>query len=74
MAVPKRKKSVSRKKQRRSHLALKPSNLMENSLTGNICRSHIMDSDGFYNGRQVRAGKMSDSDDNGDDNNVIIDQ
>ena len=58
MAVPKKKISVSRRGQRRSHDALKVTNWVEDSNTGEPKRRHHIDlKTGMYKGRQVIEGK-----------------
>lgn len=59
MAVPKKKTSKSKRDQRRSHHALKLTNILEDATTGELKRSHhISLKDGFYKGRQVIIPKM----------------
>ncbi len=54
MAVPKKKVSNSRKKMKRSHMALPKNAYVEDKQTGNLRRPHHMDlSTGIYRGRQV---------------------
>ncbi len=53
MAVPKKKTSPSRRNMRRSHHALRKTNLMENKTTGEFGLSHHISPDGYYKGRQV---------------------
>ena len=53
MAVPKRKTSKSKRNMRRSHHALKGTNPVENSTTGEYTLSHHISPDGYYRGRQV---------------------
>ncbi len=55
MAVPKKKKSKSCRNMRRSHLALKSLNVVEDATTGEYKLSHHISADGFYKGRQVIA-------------------
>ena len=58
MAVPKKKTSTSKRNQRRSHHALKMTNIVEDRESGNLKRSHhISLKDGTYNGRQVITPK-----------------
>ncbi|MEK6734640.1 MAG: 50S ribosomal protein L32 [Pseudomonadota bacterium] len=59
MAVPKKKTSKSRRDQRRSHHALKTTNVIEDQTTGELRLSHhISLKDGYYKGRQVIAPKV----------------
>lgn len=53
MAVPKRKTSQSKRNMRRSHHALKPTNVVLNKETGEYQRQHCISSDGTYKGVQV---------------------
>ena len=54
MAVPKKKVSKSQRNMRRSHHALKASNLTECSNCGELTRSHLLcHSCGTYSGRDV---------------------
>jgi len=53
MAVPKKKKSTSARNMRRSHIALKKTNVVENQTSGESSLSHHISPDGFYRGRQV---------------------
>ena len=54
MAVPKRKTSVSRKKMRRSHHKLLPTNIIEDKKSGEYKLSHHVDlKSGFYNGKKI---------------------
>ncbi|WP_253300038.1 50S ribosomal protein L32 [Wolbachia endosymbiont of Chironomus riparius] len=53
MAVPKRKKSKSRRNMHRSHHAIKPKNVVLNSTTGEFMLSHTIALDGYYNERSV---------------------
>tara|TARA_B100000941_G_C28453404_1_gene526420 strand:+ start:384 stop:563 length:180 start_codon:yes stop_codon:yes gene_type:complete len=54
MAVPKRKLSVSRRGKRRSHLAAKFKNVLEDKKSGEFRLSHhIDDKTGMYNGKQI---------------------
>jgi len=62
MAVPKKKTSKSKRDQRRSHDALKSTNIVVDSTTGEFKRSHhISLKDGFYNGRQVIIPKVKNA-------------
>ncbi len=62
MAVPKKKTSKSKRDQRRSHDALKPTNVVVDATTGEFKRSHhISLKDGFYNGRQVIIPKVKNA-------------
>jgi large subunit ribosomal protein L32 len=58
MAVPKRKTSKSRRNMRRAHDALNRVNAVEDKTTGELKRPHHVSVDGYYNGRQVTAGKV----------------
>lgn len=53
MAVPKRKKSKSRRDMHRSHHAVEPKNIVINSTTGEYMLPHHISLDGYYRGRQV---------------------
>lgn len=54
MAVPKKKKSKSRRDMRRSHDALKATNWIEDANSGEARRPHHIDlKTGMYRGRQV---------------------
>lgn len=56
MAVPKRKKSPSRRNMRRSHHALTATNWVEDKNSGEPVRRHHIDlKTGMYKGRQVLA-------------------
>ncbi len=65
MAVPKKKKSPSTRNMRRSHQALKKTNVSENQTTGEYSLSHHVSPDGYYRGRQVFIvnSKTDDSED-----------
>ena len=59
MAVPKKKISKSKRDMRRSHHALKATNVTEDSTTGELKLSHhISLKDGYYKGRQVILPKV----------------
>lgn len=53
MAVPKKKTSKSRRNMRRSHLALDKNPFTTNKNTGELHRSHHIDSNGMYKGKQI---------------------
>ena len=54
MAVPKRKTSVSKKRMRRSHHRLSPTNISEDKKSGEYKLSHHIDlKSGFYNGKKI---------------------
>jgi large subunit ribosomal protein L32 len=53
MAVPKKKKSKSRRNMRRSHDALVGINVLENKTTGEYTLAHNVSLDGYYKGRFV---------------------
>ena len=54
MAVPKRKTSVSKKRMRRSHHRLIPSNIVEDKKSGEYKLSHHVDlKSGYYNGKKI---------------------
>jgi large subunit ribosomal protein L32 len=57
MAVPKKKTSPSRRNMRRSHMAMKKTNVVENSTTGEYSLPHHVSADGYYNGKQVFTPK-----------------
>jgi large subunit ribosomal protein L32 len=55
MAVPKRRKSPSRRDMRRSHHALKPIGLVECKNCGEVKRQHhVCAACGYYDGREVQ--------------------
>ena len=59
MAVPKKKQSPSRQNMRRSHDALKSSNVSECSNCGSPKRSHhVCSACGHYNGRSIISMKQ----------------
>jgi len=59
MAVPKRKTSTSKRNMRRSHHALHKTNIVTDSKTGELKRSHhISLTDGYYKGKQVLVPKQ----------------
>ncbi len=63
MAVPKKKTSKSKRDQRRSHHALKTTNVVVDGITGEYKLSHHLSlKDGFYKGRQVIINKSKGSD------------
>ncbi len=53
MAVPKKRTSRSRKKNRRSHDKLKVPTFTVDPETGETRRPHHMSPEGVYNGRQI---------------------
>jgi large subunit ribosomal protein L32 len=54
MAVPKRKTSVSKRKQRRSHHRVSSVNLVEDKKSGEYRLSHHVDlKTGLYNGKKI---------------------
>ena len=58
MAVPKRKTSSSKRKQRRSHLGLETTNIIIDKESGEPRLPHRIDiSTGMYKGRQVLRKK-----------------
>ena len=58
MAVPKKKTSKSKRDQRRSHHALKVTNVVVDATTGEYkLPHHISLKDGYYKGRQVIVPK-----------------
>ncbi|MAG95927.1 MAG: 50S ribosomal protein L32 [Alphaproteobacteria bacterium] len=60
MAVPKKKKSTSRRNMRRSHDALKPAGYVECSNCGEYKRPHHVCEDcGHYDGREVVEASSS---------------
>ncbi len=62
MAVPKKKTSKSKRDQRRSHHALKVTNVTVDPTTGEFKLSHhISLKDGFYKGRQVIIPKVKNT-------------
>lgn len=62
MAVPKKKTSKGKRNQRRSHHALKATNVVVDATTGEFKLSHhISLKDGYYKGRQVILPKVKES-------------
>ena len=62
MAVPKKKKSKSRRNMRRGSngsYALKVPNILVDATTGEYKLSHHISLDGYYNGRKVIADKVA---------------
>ena len=59
MAVPKSKKSKSKRDMRRSHHALGKTTVGEDKTTGELKRPHHVSVDGYYNGRQVTKSKVN---------------
>ena len=60
MAVPKRKTSRSKRDMRRSHLALKYINILEDKESGEPRLSHMIDkATGTYNGKQIFTVKKN---------------
>ena len=58
MAVPKRKTSKSRRDKRRSHLKIRPANIVEDKKSGEYRLSHHVDlKTGIYNGKQILEPK-----------------
>lgn len=55
MAVQKSKVTRSRRGQRRSHDALSPMTLSQDSVTGEMHLRHHVSPDGFYKGRRIIA-------------------
>jgi large subunit ribosomal protein L32 len=54
MAVPKKKTSTSKRNMRRSHDALKKTNIVTDSKTGEYkLPHHVSLKDGFYKGKQI---------------------
>ena len=53
MAVPKRKTTPSKRGMRRAHSALNQINLAEDSVSGELKRTHHISKDGYYNGKKV---------------------
>jgi|TARA_B110001452_G_scaffold85325_1_gene69726 large subunit ribosomal protein L32 len=54
MAVPKRKTSVSKRGQRRSHIKLSKVNIVEDKKSGEYKLSHHIDlKSGFYKGKKI---------------------
>ena len=54
MAVPKRKTSVSKRNQRRSHHRVSKVNIIEDKKSGEYRLSHHIDlKSGFYNGKKI---------------------
>lgn len=59
MAVPKQKISKSRRGQRRAHKKVSETNVIENSVTGELHRPHHVSKDGYYNGVQVTDASVN---------------
>jgi large subunit ribosomal protein L32 len=58
MAVPKKKKSISRRNMRRSHLALEAPTYVEDKGSGELRRPHHIDlATGMYRGRKILEPK-----------------
>jgi large subunit ribosomal protein L32 len=57
VAVPKSKKTRSRRGMRRAHSALDAPTLAMDQLTGETHRRHHLTKDGYYRGRQVVVPK-----------------
>ncbi len=55
MAVPKAKTTKSCRNMRRSHLALKNLNVVEDATTGEYKLPHHISMDGYYKGREIFA-------------------
>ena len=54
MAVPKRKTTISKRNQRRSHHRISPVNIVEDKKSGVHRLSHHIDlKTGFYNGKKI---------------------
>ena len=54
MAVPKRKTTISKRNQRRSHHRISPVNIVEDKKSGEHRLSHHIDlKTGFYNGKKI---------------------
>ena len=63
MAVPKRKTSPSRRGMRRSHQALKGTNVVEDQTTGELKRPHhVCPACGHYDAREVVATRVGEVD------------
>ena len=60
MAVPKRKKSKSRRNMHRSHHAIKPKNIVEDKTTGEFMLPHNIAVGGFYKGKKVFTQKAAE--------------
>lgn len=64
MAVPKRKTSKSKRGMRRSNHAIKPVNVVVDSVTGEPkLPHHVSLADGYYNGKQVILPKLEETED-----------
>ena len=59
MAVPKRKTTPSAQGMRRSHHALKGTNVVEDKTSGELKRPHHVSPDGYYKGRKVTEAKVN---------------
>ncbi len=59
MAVPKQKISKSRRGQRRAHKKVAATNVVENSVTGELHRPHHISRDGYYRGEQVTDASVN---------------
>ncbi|QKX01837.1 50S ribosomal protein L32 [Wolbachia endosymbiont of Cruorifilaria tuberocauda] len=53
MAVPKKKKSRSKRNMHRSHLAIEPKNIAVCTATGEFMLSHNIAIDGSYKGKRI---------------------
>ena len=63
MAVPKSRKTRSRRGMRRSHDALHAPQLSTDAMTGEVHLRHHVSPDGYYRGRQViRQAEGEDAD------------
>lgn len=61
MAVPKRRTSKQKKRQRRGHIKLQTPDLQFDATNGEYRLSHHVSPKGFYKGRQVLAKETTDA-------------
>ncbi|MFD1465699.1 50S ribosomal protein L32 [Lapidilactobacillus mulanensis] len=61
MAVPKRRTSKQKKRQRRGHIKLQTPDLQFDATNGEYRLSHHVSPKGFYKGRQVLSKETTDA-------------
>lgn len=69
MAVQKSRKTPSKRDMRRSHDRLRPVELSEDSVTGEVHRRHHVTAEGFYRGRQIVEVDIEADEDEDDSGN-----